>query len=471
MVSKLVSNHTKNTKVVFNKQLGILFNGEDNLYPLIISNLMRTSVSAFQCGEIYKSFLIGSGFETSFNLDKKGNLLNIKTPNDLLVSICNELKEHQAVYIHIGYNANYEKTEFNVVPYNHCRLGKKDSKNYSGKILVHPDGWEKRVDKKKLKVFDVYNPSPVAIREQVEATEGGWNNYKGQILYFQLDDTYFYSKSLLESAYLYADTESEMALFYNSTVKKGFEDGMIIRHKKFSTQALQTEFENNLKAMSGLRNASSKLMVQDDFDHEKNEDSKFKFDFIKNETKPDKYKHFEETASNMIRKAFKNIPPQIIDYVKGKLGNTSGEDLKAAEAIYNKATASDRQKITLLFTELYNNFENDINPTNNWDIGLYSLLDDGTVEEEGEGSEGKKSSSVNESSEDEKLRKQAQATLRGSVGGVTGILSIQNSVSTGVTSFDSGLAMLEEIYGYSTEVASRILGNVEKQEDGTTNTD
>jgi hypothetical protein len=77
----------------------------------------------------------------------------------------------------------------------------------------------------------------------------------------------------------------------------------------------------------------------------------------------------------------------------------------------------------------------------------------------------------------------AQANLRGSVGGVQGILSIQASVSQGLTGYDSGVAILTEIYGFSPETARQVLGkpiiqdtsqndeNINNTQDGTGQTD
>ena len=53
---------------------------------------------------------------------------------------------------------------------------------------------------------------------------------------------------------------------------------------------------------------------------------------------------------------------------------------------------------------------------------------------------------------------QAQANLRGSVGGVTGLLSVQASVAQGITSFDSAVTILVEIFGFTEEIAMDILG-------------
>ena len=52
----------------------------------------------------------------------------------------------------------------------------------------------------------------------------------------------------------------------------------------------------------------------------------------------------------------------------------------------------------------------------------------------------------------------AQANLRGSVGGVQGILSIQQSVASGITSVNSAVTTMIEIYGFDNATARSILG-------------
>jgi HK97 family phage portal protein len=59
----------------------------------------------------------------------------------------------------------------------------------------------------------------------------------------------------------------------------------------------------------------------------------------------------------------------------------------------------------------------------------------------------------------ESANDQAQANLRGSVGGVQGILQIQASVINGTTPRDSAIAILMTIYGFTEETANEILGN------------
>jgi len=52
----------------------------------------------------------------------------------------------------------------------------------------------------------------------------------------------------------------------------------------------------------------------------------------------------------------------------------------------------------------------------------------------------------------------AQAQLKGSVGGVQSLLEIQSSYAQGLTTYDSAINMLDVIFGYNKETAIRLLG-------------
>jgi hypothetical protein len=56
------------------------------------------------------------------------------------------------------------------------------------------------------------------------------------------------------------------------------------------------------------------------------------------------------------------------------------------------------------------------------------------------------------------IEAEAKARLKGSVGGVQGILQIQDSVSKGVTSIPSAIVLLQEIYGFDPAISKRMLG-------------
>jgi hypothetical protein len=53
---------------------------------------------------------------------------------------------------------------------------------------------------------------------------------------------------------------------------------------------------------------------------------------------------------------------------------------------------------------------------------------------------------------------EAQASLKGSVGGVQALLEIQASYAQGLTTYESAINMLDIIYGYSRDTAVKLLG-------------
>jgi hypothetical protein len=56
----------------------------------------------------------------------------------------------------------------------------------------------------------------------------------------------------------------------------------------------------------------------------------------------------------------------------------------------------------------------------------------------------------------------AQATLKGSVGGVQSLLEVQASYAAGTTTYESAIAILDLIFGFNRDQAIRLLGNPEK---------
>ncbi|GLB53056.1 hypothetical protein NBRC110019_20960 [Neptunitalea chrysea] len=379
MKSRIPRAYKKEKQDIYNKRFGIIFNGEDNLKPLMTENCIDLSPTAAQCADTYQSFLVGGGFEIAMATE---NLSEVRwqkrTPNDLLEEIGESIARHQGAFVWVGYNANYQKDAFKVLPYELCRVGKKDDEQYSGKIVVSPNGWGKYLKADEVDVYDSYNPNADIIEQQVDR-DSGWENYKGQVYFFKMNYKYTYPTPLIDRALSFAEVEYHMGLYYKGTVQRSFEDITYIRHREFPSEEDEREFIKNIEELSGVDNASSKLIIKDDWDDEKESAGNFKFDTIKNDVNADKYAHFESSSSNFIRKAFRNIPPQLIDYVAGKLGNTSGEDLIKAQSVYNALTAKDRAKVERLFAELFHNYKSDLNPDNNWTIKQYALLEDGTI--------------------------------------------------------------------------------------------
>ena len=66
---------------------------------------------------------------------------------------------------------------------------------------------------------------------------------------------------------------------------------------------------------------------------------------IESNIKADMFQYADQKTANNIRKSYGNIPPVLIDYVEGKLGNTSGESLKEARIFMQEQMQEERQDV------------------------------------------------------------------------------------------------------------------------------
>jgi SPP1 family phage portal protein len=110
---------------------------------------------------------------------------------------------------------------------------------------------------------------------------------------------------------------------------------------------------------------------------------------------------------------------------------------------------SDKVVLSLLPKQVIPNIEDELKAIEqkklDRQLGINSIIeDDGDTD-------------INTTSAD-KLEQEAQAKLRGSVGGVKGILDIQTSVSEGKTQYASAIEILMSIYGFTIEESQKILG-------------
>ena len=156
------------------------------------------------------------------------------------------------------------------------------------------------------------------------------------------------------------------------------------------------------------------------------------------------FESYESSTQNSIRKAYNAIPQILIEYEDSKLGTTSGEALRQASEFYNQQTIEPRMRISQMFKEIFDRHVNPALRGKDWAIEELIL---------GTGAE------VENIAEQALLEKRkAQATLKGSVGGVQALLEIQKSVSDGITDRTAAITIIEEIYGIDSATANKMLG-------------
>lgn len=457
--SHLISN-SKVRKVAFDKKLGIIQNGEDNAYPSYIERLYSVSITAKQSALVYSKFLRGEGFAGDIGSVIVGKHRNKTiTLNKLLRSVAQDLAKYKGFFLHANYNLLGEITSLSHIPFKYCRFGQRDSKEYAGKIVVY-DNWDqsqgRNIQKSKFRVFDVFNPQ--LAKYQIDQT-GDIAQYKGQIYHMFLDSDYDYPIATIDAAENDVLSEYAMSLFKKTVLENDFiTDRQIFRHNEMDEGDLR-KLKDNLKGMKGAGGQGAILMLQDSFTEETPE-GLIRVDKIESGLKTNLFDSWEQSCSNNIRKEFANIPEILINEVEGKLGNSSGEAYKEAQLYYNRQTQEDRHEIESAFNEILSAFDDTIInlPEGSLKIQEFNIINDQADEPDPVSAEDS-GTEVKETAEEKRLRKEAQANLRGSVGGVQAILSIQKSVYDGFTQYSSAIETLVSLYGFSEDKAKAILGD------------
>jgi hypothetical protein len=273
-----------------------------------------------------------------------------------------------------------------------------------------------------------------------------WNPYvkSGKSLYYyseynpQTDGLYpipGYSTSMN-----FIEMDYEVGKFHLNQVKQGYSPSFILNFASgIPTAEEQDMFYKEFKRnYSGTDNAGKIILTYSEGTEQKPELTPIQLN-----DSDDRFILLQEVIErNIVMGA--EIPPQLVVLTPGKLG--SSDEREELQKEFQQSYIQPRQNV---IEEVFNEV-------------LYTdemVLKDYNHKDEDEG--GKE--------EDLSVQENAQAQLKGSVGGVQGILSIQTSVSEGTTTIDSGAAILELIYGIDPMTARRMLGEPKKIDNNTEN--
>lgn len=195
--------------------------GVNDDFPLVWDETIQNSPSGTSCLSTLQDFLEGFGFS---NTDLEKKIVNGKgeTLFQIHQQTVKSFAEYEAFYWLIRYSATGEVTEWEVLPFESCRLGKPDSSGYIPKIHYNPffgTLFYNRQDKKETIVYDVFNPS--AARAQIQ--EQG-DKFKGQVYYFGTTraTSPYYSHPEAHVAWWWMKIESAVAKFHQKNLDHGF---------------------------------------------------------------------------------------------------------------------------------------------------------------------------------------------------------------------------------------------------------
>jgi len=223
----------------------------------------------------------------------------------------------------------------------------------------------------------------------------------------------------------YIELDYEVGKFHLNQVKQGYSPSFILNFATgIPTVEEQDEFYREFKRNYSGTDNSGKIILT----YSEGIDGKPELIPIALNDSDDRFILLQEMIEkNIVMGA--EIPPQLVILTPGKLGST--EERIELQKEFQYSYISPRQNVIQeAFNDILNTTEMELKQ-----FGDGEIIEDLGVQEE------------------------AQAQLKGSVGGVQGILSIQSSVSQGITTIDAGAAILELIYGIDPQTARRMLGD------------
>lgn len=433
--------------------LGIMRWGTGNSFPQTLENLIKQSPSAYPAINRTTKFYRGSGFEGEDEIINSNGM----TLRHLLGIVAKDYATFKAYAIQCNYNLKGEVTSMTPIRIADLRFARFDELNTANKIgyyynFGHNSEIHKTVNTSvtnaKIKWFDRFNPN--AVQAQIKKA-GTISDYLGQLLYHSDEGFSAYPVPPLQPVVNYVLSDIENSILVRKETSTGFissyllkttldsEDSTLIATEIALEEAQGARGNGKIITLSGLTEADVNSTLLEEI----GSGSGGRSSVIDGASKA------FELDKTVINGAYL-IPPALagIDLKSG----FSGADLQEAYDVYNALTQEGRDTLEDGINKC---LEKSVFNVKSIAIQPIRIGEEEQVEEVDGDEEPKKVVS--------KEQAEAQANLRGSVGGVQGILSIQQSVASGDTSREAALAILGEIYGFEPKVASKILGDVDEE--------
>lgn len=397
--------------------------GEDNLYPDYLISLMNMSAKHNAILKRKAMMIGGNGWDTS-NLDGLAisflsNSYNELNMDEIVFRSSYDLELAGAFGLEIIYSKDKTKiAEVNYLPINKLRLSDDNESVY------FCNDWSNTRKFAPVK-YPIYNPK---------------NKTSNQILYFKeyRPGNEYYGQPEYISCVNWIETEYHISSFHLNQIKNGFMPSMVMN---FTSIPSDDEMEETIKQLkndySGAQGETVMFLFSDGIDRAvqitpitlNNSDERF---IMLNK---------EITQGILVGHSVTN-PGLFGVSQEGELGQKSiileslemfqsmyiGPKQKLVEGVFNRLLKQNGSQSTLVL----NKYKLDIEKID----GESEFSNDLVVD----------------------IDAQAKANLKGTVGGVQGILEIQKSVVNGTTDYEAALSILELIYGIDNERGVKILG-------------
>jgi hypothetical protein len=358
-----------------NQTFGILNYDLDNAYPQRMLELVAASPTAKDCWNKRAKFIAGNGFEQQ-GLGKQ--LINPKglTIAKLLKAVATDKALFTGFGIHVNYNANYKIASVNYIKFEDIRMGDTDCPDTTDKFVLYSDWGRKtwkNIMRSKMTFLDKYNTDPAVIKQQV-TDAGGWENYKGQLYYFnpEVDD---YPLIEADSVWEDFETEAGIKIFNNREVTTGFLPSTMLFMQSRREEAdnsgpdsegqsynnVPSQLEKDLGTFQGAKSAQKIIVIEYE-----DENSKPEFQPYSIQNNDKLFESTERSVEARIIKGF-SIPKELVNSEKSS-GLSNGGEKKEAIREFSDNTAPDRLELSEAFADIFGHFYTGVNPSGNWNI-------------------------------------------------------------------------------------------------------
>lgn len=402
--------------------------GVNNLYPRYLLNLYNFYGSTTHKSAINKKVRLSTGYGVKPILNE--SLMSFVDKNRLeeVMKRCDvDFEIFNGFCFEIIWNNEGSSFDINYVPLHKIRRGI-ENKDIDFQHYLYSKDWEHyKKDEYKPEIIREYDPSIRTGR---------------QLFYYiepnpQQDEIYPISN--YSTSINWIELDYEISKFHLNQVKQGFQPSFILNFGTgIPSVEEQDDFYRDFKRNYAGTSNGGKIVIT----YSEGQEQAPQLTPIQLNDSDERFIMLRDMVETNIV-AGHEIPPQLVILTPGKLGSTSErQDLLQEFQDYYIST---RQR------QLENAFNEVISKLGyTEELILNTYLD----------VQGRQT-------EDLGVQEKAQAELKGSVGGVQGILSIQQSVAQGFTTIDSGAAILELIYGIDPIQARRMLGEPEPTDNQT----
>jgi DNA-binding Lrp family transcriptional regulator len=434
----------------------ILFGDEGdykNRYPEYLLDLYRRSAKNHAIINSKKDYVVGQGWAVkeeglnTLGLAKLQEFINhpnqYESLNDILEKVALDYELYNGFALEIVYNQLNDK----IAAIYHADFARYRS-NEDGSCYYHSEDWSK------------HNP----IVEKIEAFD--WKNPSGkQLLYvkgYSPDCRYYPLPTYLGST-SYIELDVEIANFHLNAVKNNFVGGTIISfYNGEPTAEEQEEIERQIKdKFTGTNNANSIVLNFAD-----SRDRGVEIQQLNGNDFDKRFDILNKTVQREIYAGHQVTDPALFGIKEDGIFTSRNQLVDSFELFQNTYINNRQQFIERVFNELASlqGLSNRLYIQDTEPISVqFSEMTVTSVMTQEEIREKVGLSVIKQEEEagaDNKT-KDAQAALKGSVGGVSGIITLLQNVKQGLIAESSAIAVLIELYGFTDAIArATVTGDV-----------